>query len=236
MTELLHHRGPDGSAIYDGKGACLGHTHLKVTGDYPQPALTNGRAFVFNGEVYNYRAFADVTSDTEALARILSGGMESLVSAAPSIEGDYSLGLWDGTKLSLLRDPVGVKPLYYGRSTDGFGFASERKALWRAGIREVKALSPGAMLADASASADGEERRVVDLPPYDPVMDEEDAIRTLDETLAVAVRARVHASAAITFSGGIDSALIGALAPGMPLVTVGLEGSHDVRAARQAPG
>jgi asparagine synthase (glutamine-hydrolysing) len=234
MTELLHHRGPDGSAIYDGKGACLGHTHLKVTGDYPQPALTNGRAFVFNGEVYNYRAFADVTSDTEALARILSGGMESLVSAAPSIDGDYSLGLWDGTKLSLLRDPVGVKPLYYGRSADGFGFASERKALWRAGIREVKALSPGAMLADASASADGEERRVVDLPPYDPVMDEEDAIRTLDETLAAAVRARVHASAAITFSGGIDSALIGALAPGMPLVTVGLEGSHDVRAARQA--
>ncbi|OPY25855.1 MAG: asparagine synthetase B [Methanocella sp. PtaU1.Bin125] len=228
MTGLLHHRGPDGSAVYDGKTACLGHTHLKVTGDYPQPALSGGSVFVFNGEIYNYRDFADVTSDTEALARILSGGMESLVSAAPYINGDYSLGLWDGSKLALLRDPVGVKPLYYGRSSDGFGFASERKALWKAGIRDVKALSPGAMLAD------GEERRVVDLPRYEPVLDEEKAIGTLDVSLAAAVRARVHASAAVTFSGGIDSALIGALAPGMPLVTVGLEGSHDIKAARHA--
>jgi asparagine synthase (glutamine-hydrolysing) len=234
MTELLHHRGPDGSAIYDGREACLGHTHLKVTGDYPQPAMADGRVFVFNGEVYNYRAFADVTSDTEALARILSGGMERLVDTAPSIDGDYSLGLWDGTRLSLIRDPIGVKPLYYGRSADGFGFASERKALWRAGVRDVKALSPGAMLADASASADGEERRVVDLPPYDPVMDEEEAIRTLDEALSAAVRARVHKEAAVNFSGGVDSALVGALAPGVPLVTVGLAGSHDVKAARQA--
>ncbi len=228
MTELLHHRGPDGSAVYDGRTACLGHTHLKVTGDYPQPALTNGCAFVFNGEVYNYRAFADVASDTEALARILSGGMERLIDTAPSIDGDYSLVLWDGTKLSLLRDPVGVKPLYYGRSADGFGFASERKALWHAGIRDVKALSPGAMLVD------GEERRVVDLPPYDPVLGEEEAIRVLDEALSAAVRARVHKNAAVTFSGGIDSALIGAFAREVPLVTVGLEGSHDVRAARQA--
>ncbi len=228
MTELLHHRGPDGSAIYDGREACLGHTHLKVTGDYPQPAVTDGKAFVFNGEVYNFRDFADVTSDTEALACILSGGMKCLVDTAPSIDGDYSLGLWDGTKLSLLRDPVGVKPLYYGRSADGLGFASERKALWRAGIRDVKALSPGAMLVD------GEEHRVVDLPPYDPVMGEEEAVRALDEALSAAVRARIHKEAAVNFSGGVDSALVGALAPGVPLVTIGLEGSYDVKAARQA--
>jgi asparagine synthase (glutamine-hydrolysing) len=228
MTECLHHRGPDGSALFDGRKACLGHTHLKVTGDYPQPALTGGNAFVFNGEIYNYRDFADVSSDTETLAGLLKGGMDGLVKAAPSINGDYSLALWDGSQLSLIRDPVGVKPLFYGRNANGFGFASERKALWQAGIGNVKALSPG------SAYIDGKEHRVIDLPPYEPVLDEEEAARALEETLAAAVRARAHKNAAITFSGGVDSALIGALAPDTPLLTVGLADSHDVKAARQA--
>jgi asparagine synthase (glutamine-hydrolysing) len=228
MTERLHHRGPDGSAIFDGRKACLGHTHLKVTGDFPQPALTGGNAFVFNGEIYNYRDFADVSSDTEALAAVLAGGMGGLVKAAPSINGDYSLALWDGSQLSLIRDPVGVKPLFYGRNSEGFGFASERKALWRAGIGDVKPLSPG------SAYIDGTERRVIDLPPCEPVLDEEDAILMLDESLAAAVRARVHDKGAVTFSGGVDSALVGAMAPDTPLLTVGLADSYDVKAARQA--
>jgi asparagine synthase (glutamine-hydrolysing) len=228
MTERLHHRGPDGSALFDGRTACLGHTHLKVTGDYPQPALTNGKVFVFNGEIYNYREFADVPSDTEALAGVLAGGMDSFIKAAPLINGDYSLALWDGGRLSLIRDPIGVKPLFYGRNADGFGFASERKALWRAGIGDVKPLPPG------SAYIDGREHKVIDLPPCKPALDEEEAAWTLDEALAAAVCVRVHKNAAITFSGGVDSALIGAMAPDTPLLTVGLAGSHDVKAARQA--
>jgi asparagine synthase (glutamine-hydrolysing) len=228
MTGRLHHRGPDGSAIYNGGEACLGHTHLRVTGDFPQPVLTNRKAFVFNGEIYNFRDFADVTSDTEALARILANGMDGLVRVAPAINGDYSLALWDGWHFSLVRDPLGVKPLFYGRNAEGFGFASERKALWRAGIADVKALSPGAMLID------GEERRVIDLPPYEPTPDESEAVRTLDDALAAAVRARVHPRGAVNFSGGIDSALVAALAPDTPLLTVGMAGSHDVKAARHA--
>jgi asparagine synthase (glutamine-hydrolysing) len=228
MTGRLHHRGPDGSALFDGREACLGHTHLKVAGDYPQPALAGGNAFVFNGEIYNYRDFADVSSDTEALAGILAEGMDGLVKAAPSINGDYSLAFWDGSQLSLIRDPIGVKPLFYGRSANGFGFASERRALWRAGIGDVKSLPPGC------ASIDGKERRVIDLPPCEPVLGEEEAARVLDESLATAIHARLHKNAAITFSGGVDSALIGAMAPATPLLTVGLAGSHDVKAARQA--
>ncbi len=78
--------------------------------------------------------------------------MEGLIKAAPSINGDYSLALWDGGKLSLIRDPVGVKPLYYGRNADGFGFASERKALWRAGIGDVRPLSPGSAYIDGAGT------------------------------------------------------------------------------------
>ncbi|HUL61697.1 MAG TPA: asparagine synthetase B [Methanocella sp.] len=238
MTELILHRGPDGSSVFDGGQACLGHAHLKVTGDCPQPVLTDAFGFVFNGEVYNFRElarefadeFADVTSDTEALTHILSGGMESLVEAAPRINGDYSLALWEDGKLSLIRDPIGVKPLYYGRNADGFGFASERKALWRAGVcpGDVRALAPG------SAYIDGQERQVIGLPPYEPALDEEDAIQALDDALAAAVRTRAHRDGAVTFSGGVDSALVGAMAPEMPLLTVGLPGSHDLKAARHA--
>jgi asparagine synthase (glutamine-hydrolysing) len=66
------------------------------------------------------------------------------------------------------------------------------------------------------------------------VLDEEDAARVLDDSLAAAVSARVHRKGAITFSGGVDSALIGAMAPDTPLLTVGMADSHDVKAARQA--
>jgi asparagine synthase (glutamine-hydrolysing) len=234
MTGRLHHRGPDGAAVldcrsvFDGRKACLGHTHLKVTGDYPQPALTNGKAFVFNGEIYNYREFAKVSSDTQALAGVLAGGMDGLVKAASSINGDYSLALWDSGRLSLIRDPIGVKPLFYGQNASGFGFASERKALWRAGISDVRALAPGALFNE------GIEHRVIELPPYEPVLDEEDAVRALDESLTAAVRAREHKNAAVTFSGGVDSALIGAMSPDTPLLTVGMADSHDVKAARHA--
>jgi asparagine synthase (glutamine-hydrolysing) len=229
MIDLLRHRGPDGAAVWDGGQICLGHVHLKITGDHPQPVTTGRVTFVYNGEIFNYRDFSGSPSDTGALAGLLSGGIEAFIDAAPSINGDYSLAAWDGEKLALVRDPLGVKPLYYGYTADGFGFASEKKALWRAGIRDVRSLAPGAMFSD------GEERRVVDLPAYDPVLkDEARAVEMLEGALAASVQARAHEDAAIAFSGGLDSALIGALAPETPLLTVGLAGSHDLGAARRA--
>lgn len=230
MIEALSHRGPDGTAIWDGGRACLGHAHLKITGDYPQPVTVDGLTFTYNGEIYNYTNFLPGScSDTEALASMLKNNLDGFVKAAPAIDGEYAFTAWDGEKITLVRDPVGIKPLYYGYCEDGFGFASERKALMCTGIKEITSLTPGCMLVD------GIERRFADLPPMQPAMtDEAEAVRQLDKVLNRAVRLRLHKDAAITFSGGIDSALIGAMAPDTPLLTVGFPGSFDVIAARAA--
>ncbi|HMK46031.1 MAG TPA: asparagine synthetase B [Methanocella sp.] len=237
MIETLSHRGPDGSAIWGDDKVSFGHAHLKITGDFSQPASTDGLTFVYNGEIYNHSDFPSgfpsggVSSDTGVLASILSrGGVEGFADVALSINGEYAFAVWDGKRLVLFRDPVGIKPLYYGRSeTGGFGFASERKALARVGIRDIRSLTPGCVYSG------GVERRFIDLPPMQAaITDEAEAVRLLDSALSGAVRMRLHKDAAITFSGGVDSVLIGALAPEVPLLTVGMPGSFDVAAARNA--
>lgn len=230
MIGMLSHRGPDGSALWEDGKACLGHAHLRVTGDYPQPATTDGMAFTYNGEIFNFVEFiSGSSSDTEALASILQGGIEGFRKAAPAINGEYAFAAWDGAQILLARDPVGIKPLYYGHSESGFGFASERKALLHIGIRDISSLTPGCILTE------GREHRFVDLPPMrSEITDEAEAVRLLDRAMAEAVRLRLHPSAALAFSGGIDSALIGAMAPDLPLLAVGQPGSFDVEAARNA--
>lgn len=229
MVKAIRHRGPDGERVWDHGDVSMGHAHLKVTGDVEQPAVSGDRAVVFNGEIYNYAGFLPGSSDTMALADvILKDGMDSFLKAAPSIDGEYAFAYFDGSGLMLARDPAGIKPLFYGRSGDGFGFASERKALMRAGIREIKALAPGHVYHD------GAEREAIGLPPYDPaIKDVAEASVALDEALAHAVSLRAHKDAAVAFSGGVDCSLIGAMS-GLPMCTVGLKGSYDVRAAKKA--
>jgi asparagine synthase (glutamine-hydrolysing) len=229
MVEAIRHRGPDGESVWDHGDVCMGHTHLRVTGDCEQPVVSGDRAIVFNGEIYNYADFLPGSSDTEALAgAILKDGVDSFLAAASAIDGEYAFAYFDGSSVMMARDPVGIKPLFYGRSVKGFGFASERKALMRAGIREIKALAPGHIYYD------GTEREAICLPPRDPeIKDVAEAAGALDEVLSRAVGLRSHESAAVAFSGGVDCSLVGAMS-GLPLCTVGLKDSYDIKAAKKA--
>lgn len=62
------------------------------------------------------------------------------------LDGDYAFAVYDEKNLVVVRDPLGVKPIYYGSNNDYFGFASERKALWKVGIDETHSLPPNHML------------------------------------------------------------------------------------------
>ncbi len=229
MVRSLKHRGPDGSSVWDNGSVSLGHTHLKVTGDLSQPVIQDGKAIVYNGEIYNFGEFLPGTSDTEALAGvILKNGMDSFLKAAPLIDGEYAFAYYDGSRLLLARDPVGIKPLFYGECEDGFGFASEKKALMGNGIKNIKALAPGYIYYD------GAQHEATGLPPREPVItDEKAAVSGLDNALDRAVKARSHRDAAVAFSGGVDCSVIGAMS-GLPLCTVGMEGSFDIKAAKKA--
>jgi asparagine synthase (glutamine-hydrolysing) len=146
MTETLRHRGPDDGDVWldERAGVGLGHRRLSIldlspAGHQPMRSADGRYVIAFNGEIYNFQALRrDLLScgrqfrghsDTEVFLEAVSQwGLEK---AIERFNGMFAFVLWDrqaGT-LSLGRDRVGEKPLYYGRSGGTFLCASELKAL-----------------------------------------------------------------------------------------------------------
>jgi len=144
MLEVIRHRGPDGSGISFQDDIAIGNVSLKITGEKKQP-ITNGGALTYNGEIYNFREIAQTLdlstdSDSETLFKLIrSKGIEAAIRES---DGDYAFAYMENGKISLVRDPAGVKPLYYSTG-NGFAFASEKKALIAIGGTDIKALKPG---------------------------------------------------------------------------------------------
>jgi asparagine synthase (glutamine-hydrolysing) len=145
LTKTLAHRGPDGSGRYDyraGDGEVhLGHRRLSIidlseTG--AQPMVADGLALTYNGELYNapeLRAELESagvrfrgTSDTEVL---LQAWRRWGADCLPRLRGMFAFGVFDERtgELVLVRDQLGIKPLFYVRRGKGAVFASELKAL-----------------------------------------------------------------------------------------------------------
>ncbi|MDE2236095.1 MAG: asparagine synthase (glutamine-hydrolyzing) [Gammaproteobacteria bacterium] len=144
MADALKHRGPDDQGAWDdGTGVTLAHRRLSIIDTSPmghQPMLSqDGRyAITYNGEVYNFVSLRSELnalgckfrghSDTEViLAAIQVWGIEQ---ALQRFTGMFSIALWDRARreLKLIRDRLGIKPLYYGWVKGTFVFGSELKA------------------------------------------------------------------------------------------------------------
>jgi asparagine synthase (glutamine-hydrolysing) len=144
MTDILRHRGPDDDGVWvdENAGISLGFRRLAIldlspTGHQPMLSANERYVMIFNGEIYNYaelRAGLDSrgytfrgTSDTEVmLAGILEWGLEKAVAR---FNGMFAIALWDRheKKLHLIKDRIGVKPLYYGWAGNTLIFGSELK-------------------------------------------------------------------------------------------------------------
>ena len=145
LTKCLTHRGPDGSGRYDhrsGPGEVhLGHRRLSIidlseTG--AQPMVAEGLALTYNGELYNapeLRVELEAngvkfrgTSDTEVLLR---AWREWGTDCLPRLRGMFAFGVFDERtgELVLVRDQLGIKPLFFVRRGGGVVFSSELKAL-----------------------------------------------------------------------------------------------------------
>lgn len=168
MTAALHRRGPDedGFLVNDARapGLALGMRRLSII-DLPgghQPAWNEARdvAVIFNGEIYNYRELRErlislghsfsTQGDTEVLVHAWEEWGEDCL---PELRGMFAFALLDLRKryatsplLFLARDPLGIKPLYYTQTEDGFLFASEVRALLaRDDASAAKEISPDAL-------------------------------------------------------------------------------------------
>ena len=142
MTSVLKHRGPDANACYfdDDQGIGLGHRRLAILDLSPesnQPFFSKcGRyVMVYNGEVYNYKEIAakygikaKTSSDTEI---IIESFAINGVKCIEDFNGMFSIAIWDklDERLWLIRDRLGIKPLYYYKNPDLFIFASELKSI-----------------------------------------------------------------------------------------------------------
>ena len=144
MTDVIVHRGPDGSGIWTAPGVGLGHRRLAIIDPGPsgaQPMLTPDRqiAISYNGEIYNFREVRKelaakghrfrTESDTEV---ILAGWREWGPDVLTRLNGMFALALYDAGQdaLFLARDRLGVKPLFHAELSDGaLIFASELKGL-----------------------------------------------------------------------------------------------------------
>lgn len=146
MTMTLAKRGPDDQGYFDepDDGLSLGHRRLSILdlspfGHQPMVSPSGRYVIVFNGEIYNHKRLRPElesvgfrfrgNSDTEVmLAAIEHWGPEQ---AAVRFIGMFSLALWDRKRheLTLGRDRLGIKPLYYGWVGGRFVFGSELKAL-----------------------------------------------------------------------------------------------------------
>ncbi|MBC8352516.1 MAG: asparagine synthase (glutamine-hydrolyzing) [Planctomycetes bacterium] len=146
MAATLHHRGPDdtGTWVDQENGIALGHKRLSILdlspfGHQPMHSASGRYCVSYNGEVYNHgelrqelerfgRSFRG-RSDTEVLVEAIDcWGIPETLSRS---NGMFALAVWDARqhRLTLARDRIGIKPLYYGWFGDTFIFGSELKAL-----------------------------------------------------------------------------------------------------------
>jgi asparagine synthase (glutamine-hydrolysing) len=145
MTDTMSCRGPDDEGVWSGRHAALGHRRLAVIdpegGRQPMTAAVGGRELAvlsYSGEVYDYRELrAELTgrghrfrtkTDTEV---VLHAYLEWGIGFAEHLNGMFALAVWDprSEELLLVRDRMGIKPLFYFPTPHGLLFGSEPKAI-----------------------------------------------------------------------------------------------------------
>jgi asparagine synthase (glutamine-hydrolysing) len=243
--------------------SALGHVRLAIVGGTcgQQPfSSCDGRLTIeHNGEIYNYKrirkrllkhhTFATQT-DSEVIVHLLEDHFRNndllyaIKKTVAELDGVYALVIKDEQKgtMALVRDRMGVRQIYYGENDRLVAFASERKALWKIGIREpTNRVLPGCAVI-IKPNDKLEEIQI----SYPPVRSSRIVYKTLTpaaevykKALLASMKKRIQDfdRVGIIFSGGIDSVVIAWLAKNMVKEVVcytgGVHGSSDIEFARK---
>lgn len=255
IMDIMNYRGPDESSIKDTPNCLLGHNRLSIIGpdNGIQPISNEDRTswIVCNGEIYNYEHLKrkhlqmhqfSCNSDSEVVLHLYEEYGKACLSY---IEGMFAFIISDcrssKSDIFAARDPLGIKPLYYGQKKGKFYFASELKCLYQM-VDEVKEFPAGHYFTIAEGFV-----------PYRTVHDiisrkssygqesREKIQQNICLLLENAVKKRLMADVplGVLLSGGLDSSLIAAIASKynqgskpMKSFCIGLKGSADLVAAR----
>ena len=252
MASVLNHRGPDGRGAYVDKNISLGHCRLKIIdlsnkAKQPMSNETESIWLTYNGEIYNFRELRSLLeekghrfkshTDSEV---IVHGYEEWGLDVIRRLRGIFAFGIYDDEKkeLYLVRDRIGVKPLYYYWDGKTFLFASEVKAILQYAKPELcnpaldqfftfqYTISPVTLFESIHKLQAGHylkldfENNSIEVKDYwnlktSPVQfDESTFINMLENKIKEAVKLRLISDVplGIYLSGGLDSSYIAAVA------------------------
>jgi asparagine synthase (glutamine-hydrolysing) len=151
MHACTKHRGPDDQGFFETPEISFAHNRLSIIdlspgGHQPMSSKDGRYTVIFNGEIYNYQELkADLeqkgetfvsSSDTEVLLTAFARWGEACL---PKLNGIFAFAIWDRDerRLTIARDQIGIKPLYYNWDGKRLSFSSEIKGLLELGISRV---------------------------------------------------------------------------------------------------
>lgn len=243
--QLIGHRGPDGRGVVDLDNGYLAHARLAIVDveSGQQPMRDGSSWLICNGEIYNHPELRQqytatypykTHSDSED---ILAAYAKHGDRANAQLEGMYAFALVNEDGLLLARDPLGIKPLYYGWNNGTLYFASEIKALQDV-VPEVIEFPAGYTYSSKNGFT-----RYYDIEAVAHDIRRETTGITSPADVRAALTRSVHSHLmsdvplGVFLSGGLDSSIIAAIvaaeAPNVHSFSVGMEGSADLNNARE---
>lgn len=260
MINILKHRGPDNTGIYSNNKVhtnnftnveesdfMLAHNLLSIVGNNEvQPIQSEKLSIIANAEIYNYEELKEkhnlenlkTQSDCEIILKLaekyyVDNLKDAVLHTLGELDGDYAFCITDGNDFMVVRDKVGVKPVYYTKNNHTFAFASESKAL-KIMESDVETLPPTQAIYNNAIIdiRDSFQRKPENIEYYE-LKDK------LKESITDSVYKRVNKldRVAVLFSAGVDSTLIAVLLKKLKidttLYTVGTKNSQDMQFAKK---
>ena len=253
MNSSIKHRGPNAEGIYKDKNLVLGHRRLSIidtrdVANQPMHSNDNKWHIVFNGEIYNFKEIESklkydfrTTSDTEViLASVQEKGIDWFIEQA---NGMFAIALYNSEtkELFIIRDRLGIKPIYFYNDGNNLVFSSEIKAILSSGLvnaqfndeavdeylanryvrapytffKNINQIIPGTYF-QVDKDVNVEENVYWDIPDtfnMSKSYDEEAILTDLDKELNKAIKYRLISDVPLGtyLSGGVDSSLITAI-------------------------
>ncbi len=208
---ILKNRGKDGQQLLEVEDGVIGHTLHAIINHIPQPIQEEG-ILTANCEIYNWQELNNkynynAQNDAQVLLKLLdSGGIGKI----EEVDGVFSFAYIKNNEITLARDILGVKPLWYAHSQDGFSFASEKKALEVIGYVDIQELNPRHIL---TYNINKNTIKTTLRPFFEYLPEHSDSYDKIKNNttklLHTAIQKRIpNKKFGLLFSGGIDSTFL----------------------------